>query len=107
MTGTGIVHLYLYHCSVQTLDGEVVEAYEVRMWRERFTDKTCLEKEQNDPWIARRNSHDFKMKPEMHYAESDCPVFAPGNFPKDDEFRFEIALMDFPKAKARSHHNPR
>ncbi|XP_020881216.1 peptidyl-prolyl cis-trans isomerase PASTICCINO1 [Arabidopsis lyrata subsp. lyrata] len=31
--------------------------------------------------------------------ESDCPVFAPGNFPKDDEFRFEIALMDFPKAK--------
>ncbi|CAH8268403.1 unnamed protein product [Arabidopsis lyrata] len=45
---------------VQTLDGEVVEAYEVRMWRERFTDKTCLEKEQNDPWIARRNSHDVQ-----------------------------------------------
>ncbi|CAL9246611.1 unnamed protein product [Arabidopsis halleri] len=40
------------------------------------------------------------MKPEMHYAESDCPVSAPGNFPKDDEFRFEIALVDFPKAKA-------
>ena len=44
------------------------------------------------------------MKPEMHYAEKDCPVSAPGNFPKDDELHFEIELLDFAKAKARSHH---
>ena len=46
----------------------------------------------------------FKMKPEMHYAEKDCPVLAPGNFPKDDELHFEIELLDFAKAKAISHH---
>jgi hypothetical protein len=40
------------------------------------------------------------MKPEMHYAEIDCPVSAPENFPKDDELHFEIELLDFSKAKA-------
>jgi FKBP-type peptidyl-prolyl cis-trans isomerase len=44
----------------------------------------------------------FKMKPEMHYAEIDCPVSAPENFPKDDELHFEIELLDFSKAKIAS-----
>lgn len=41
------------------------------------------------------------MKPELHYAEADCPVTAPENFPKDVELHFEIEILDFFKAKAR------
>lgn len=43
----------------------------------------------------------FKMKPEMHYGEKDCPVAAPDNFPKDSELHFEIELIEFSKVKAR------
>lgn len=43
----------------------------------------------------------FKMKPQMHYGEDDCPVAAPSTFPKDEELHFEIEMIDFAKAKAR------
>lgn len=39
------------------------------------------------------------MKPEIHYAEEDCPVQTPDGFPKDDELNFEIDLLDFSKSK--------
>jgi hypothetical protein len=39
------------------------------------------------------------MKPEIHYAEDDCPVTTPDGFPKDDELQFEIEMLDFFKAK--------
>jgi hypothetical protein len=39
------------------------------------------------------------MKPQIHYAEDDCPVTAPDGFPKDDELQFEIEMLDFFKAK--------
>jgi hypothetical protein len=41
----------------------------------------------------------FKMKPQLHYAEDDCPVSISNNFPKDDELHFEIEMIDFFKAK--------
>ncbi|MED6220368.1 G1/S-specific cyclin pas1 [Stylosanthes scabra] len=41
----------------------------------------------------------FKMKPQMHYGEDDCPISAPDNFPKEDELHFEIELIEFFKAK--------
>lgn len=44
-------------------------------------------------------SFQFKMKPQIHYAEDDCPVTAPDGFPKDDELQFEIEMLDFFKAK--------
>lgn len=48
----------------------------------------------------------FKMKPEMHYGEEDCPVAVPDNFPKDSELHFEIELTEFSKVKARMFVNP-
>lgn len=39
------------------------------------------------------------MQPKIHYAEDDCPVAAPDDFPKDDELQFEIEMLDFFKAK--------
>jgi len=41
------------------------------------------------------------MKPEIHFAEDDCPVTAPEAFPVNDELHFEIEMLDFSKAKAR------
>lgn len=43
----------------------------------------------------------FKMKPQLHYGEDDCPISAPDGFPKEDELHFEIELIEFFKAKAR------
>jgi hypothetical protein len=43
----------------------------------------------------------FKMKPQMHYSEADCPVSPPSSFPRDDELHFEIEMIDFSKVKAR------
>ncbi|URD81693.1 FKBP-type peptidyl-prolyl cis-trans isomerase [Musa troglodytarum] len=43
----------------------------------------------------------FKMKPEIHYAEEDCPVTVSDDFPKNDELHFEIEMLDFHKVKVR------
>ncbi|KAK6120312.1 hypothetical protein DH2020_046003 [Rehmannia glutinosa] len=39
----------------------------------------------------------FRVKPELHYGEEDCPVSVADGFPKDDELHFEIELIDFSK----------
>ncbi|KAL5991649.1 G1/S-specific cyclin pas1 [Asimina triloba] len=46
---------------------------------------------------------EFKMKPELHYGEVDCPVTASEGFPERDELQFEIELIDFFKVKARNN----
>lgn len=43
----------------------------------------------------------FKVKPELHYGEEDCPVSVADGFPKDDELHFEIELIEFSKVKVR------
>ncbi|CAJ1949252.1 unnamed protein product [Sphenostylis stenocarpa] len=67
----------IYHCTVRTLDGVLVE--------------------------SSRSDYggEFKMKPQLHYGEDDCPISAPDGFPKEDELHFEIELIEFFKAKAR------
>ena len=47
----------------------------------------------------------FKMKPEVHYGEPDCPVTPPEDFPKEDELHFEIELLDFFKARVTEIHD--
>ncbi|XP_065621215.1 peptidyl-prolyl cis-trans isomerase PASTICCINO1 [Quercus suber] len=44
----------------------------------------------------------FKMKPQVHYGEDDCPVSVVNEFLKDDELHFEIEMIDFFKAKVVS-----
>ncbi|XP_037497494.1 peptidyl-prolyl cis-trans isomerase PASTICCINO1 isoform X2 [Jatropha curcas] len=41
----------------------------------------------------------FKMKPDMHYGEADCPVSPPSSFPKESELHYEIEMIDFSKVK--------
>ncbi|CAN6930004.1 unnamed protein product [Brassica oleracea var. botrytis] len=101
----------IYHCTVRTLDGVVVESTRSECGGRGLPIRDVLGKSkmilgllEGIPTMHKAEIAMFKMKPEMHYAEKDCPVSAPGNFPKDDELHFEIELLDFAKAKARSHH---
>ncbi|CAN7051890.1 unnamed protein product [Brassica rapa subsp. trilocularis] len=101
----------IYHCTVRTLDGVVVESTRSECGGRGLPIRDVLGKSkmilgllEGIPTMHKGEISMFKMKPEMHYAEKDCPVSAPGNFPKDDELHFEIELLDFAKAKARSHH---
>ncbi|KAL3624964.1 G1/S-specific cyclin pas1 [Castilleja foliolosa] len=33
----------------------------------------------------------FKVKPELHYSEEDCPILVADGLPKDDELHFEMS----------------
>ncbi|KAL0867205.1 hypothetical protein Bca101_046323 [Brassica carinata] len=99
----------IYHCTVRTLDGVVVESTRSECGGRGLPIRDVLGKSkmilgllEGIPTMHKGEIAMFKMKPEMHYAEKDCPVSAPGNFPKDDELHFEIELLDFAKAKIAS-----
>ncbi|EOA23641.1 hypothetical protein CARUB_v10016839mg [Capsella rubella] len=99
----------IYHCTVRTLDGVVVESTRSECGGRGVPIRDVLGKSkmilgflEGIPTMHKGEIAMFKMKPEMHYAEKDCPVSAPGNFPKDDELHFEVELLDFSKAKIAS-----
>uniref|UniRef100_A0A1J3DKX7 peptidylprolyl isomerase n=1 Tax=Noccaea caerulescens TaxID=107243 RepID=A0A1J3DKX7_NOCCA len=99
----------IYHCTVRTLDGVVVESTRSECGGRGLPIRDVLGKSklilgllEGIPTMHKAEIAMFKMKPEMHYAEKDCPVSAPDNFPKDDELHFEIELLDFSKAKIAS-----
>ncbi|KAL0866477.1 hypothetical protein Bca101_045595 [Brassica carinata] len=99
----------IYHSTVRTVDGVVVESTRSECGGRGLPVRDVLGKSkmllgllEGIPTMHKGEIAMFKMKPEMHYAEKDCPVSAPGNFPKDDELHFEIELLDFAKAKIAS-----
>ncbi|CAN8254607.1 unnamed protein product [Cochlearia groenlandica] len=99
----------VYHCTVRTLEGVVVESTRSECGGRGLPIRDVLGKSkmilgllEGVPTMHKGDIAMFKMKPEMHYAETDCPVSAPANFPKDDELHFEIELVDFFKAKIAS-----
>ncbi|KAG2286973.1 hypothetical protein Bca4012_031741 [Brassica carinata] len=99
----------IYHRTVRTLDGVVVESTKLECGGRGLPIRDVLGKSkmilgllEGIPTMHKDEIAMFKMKPEMHYAEKDCPVSAPGDFPKDDELHFEIELLDFAKAKIAS-----
>ncbi|KFK34648.1 hypothetical protein AALP_AA5G173000 [Arabis alpina] len=99
----------IYHCTVRTLDGVVVESTRLECGGRGVPIRDVLGKSkmilgllEGIPTMHKGEIAMFKMKPEMHYAENDCPVSAPSIFPKDDELHFEIELVDFAKAKVAS-----
>ncbi|CAA7046206.1 unnamed protein product [Microthlaspi erraticum] len=99
----------IYHCTVRTLEGVVVESTRSECGGKGLPVRDVLGKSkmilgllEGIPTMHKAEIAMFKMKPEMHYAERDCPVSAPDSFPKDDELHFEIELLDFSKAKIAS-----
>jgi hypothetical protein len=41
----------------------------------------------------------LKIRPDLHYADPECPVTVAENFPKGEDLFFEIELLDFQKVK--------
>ncbi|KAG5068919.1 hypothetical protein JHK85_001296 [Glycine max] len=109
----------IYHCTIRTLDGVLVESTRsdyggevILAARDLFgkgipirhvlgKSKMLLGLLEGIPSMLKGEVAMFKMKPQLHYGEDDCPVSAPDGFPKDDDLHFEIELIEFFKAKAR------
>ncbi|KAE8099302.1 hypothetical protein FH972_017293 [Carpinus fangiana] len=99
----------IYHCTVRTLDGVVVESTRSESGGKGIPIRHVLGKSkmilgllEGIPTMLKGEVAMFKMKPQLHYAEDDCPVSISNNFPKDDELHFEIEMIDFFKAKVVS-----
>ncbi|XP_051150536.1 peptidyl-prolyl cis-trans isomerase PASTICCINO1-like [Andrographis paniculata] len=96
----------IYHCTIRTLDGVVVESTRAEFGGNGVPKRQVLGKSkmilgllEGIPTMFLGEVAVFKMKPELHYGEEGCPVSVSGSFPKDDELHFEIELIDFSKAK--------
>ncbi|KAK8685343.1 hypothetical protein V6N13_041346 [Hibiscus sabdariffa] len=99
----------IYHCTVRTLDGVVVESTRSEHGGKGIPIRNVLGKSkmilgllEGIPTMLKGEVAMFKMMPQMHYGEEDCPVLAPSSFPKEDDLHFEIELIDFSKAKVVS-----
>ncbi|XP_021829549.1 peptidyl-prolyl cis-trans isomerase PASTICCINO1 [Prunus avium] len=99
----------VYHYTVRTLDGVVVESSRSEYGGKGIPIIHVLGKSkmivgllEGIPTMLKGEIAMFKMKPQVHYGEDDCPVVAPSSFPKDDELHFEIEMIDFFKAKVIS-----
>ncbi|KAG6640123.1 hypothetical protein I3843_10G141800 [Carya illinoinensis] len=99
----------VYHCTIRTLDGVVVESTRFENGGKGTPIRHVLGKSkmilgllEGIPTMLKGEVAMFKMKPQLHYGEDDCPVSASDNFPKDDELHFEIEMIDFFKAKVVS-----
>lgn len=99
----------IYHCTVRTLAGVVVESTRSEYGGKGTPIRQVLGKSkmllgllEGLPTMLRGEVAMFKMKPQMHYSEADCPVSPPSSFPRDDELHFEIEMIDFSKVKVVS-----
>uniref|UniRef100_A0A2P2M4K2 peptidylprolyl isomerase n=4 Tax=Rhizophora mucronata TaxID=61149 RepID=A0A2P2M4K2_RHIMU len=99
----------LYHCTVRTLDGVIVESSRAEYGGKGTPIRQVLDKSkmllgliEGLPTMLKGEVAMFKMKPQMHYGEADCPLSPPSSFPKDDELHFEIEMIDFSKVKVVS-----
>ncbi|RZC78438.1 hypothetical protein C5167_002626 [Papaver somniferum] len=96
----------IYHSTVRTLEGVVVESTRTECGGKGYPVRQILGKSkmilgllEGISTMLKGEVAMFKMKPEMHYGEVDCPVTTSETFPKHDELHFEIELLDFSKVK--------
>lgn len=99
----------IYHCTVRTLDGVVVESTRSECGGKGTPIRHVLGKSkmilgllEGMPTMLKGEVAMLKMKAELHYGEANCPLMVPDNFPKDDELHFEIEMLDFFKVKVIS-----
>ncbi|BAT96328.1 Peptidyl-prolyl cis-trans isomerase [Vigna angularis] len=96
----------IYHCTIRTLDGVLVESSRSDYGGKGTPIRHVLGKSkmllgilEGIPTMLKGEVAMFKMKHQLHYGEDDCPITAPDGFPKEDELHFEIELIDFFKTK--------
>ncbi|KAK9290976.1 hypothetical protein L1049_009158 [Liquidambar formosana] len=90
----------IYHCTVRTLDGVVVESTRSDFGGKGTPIRQVLGKSkmilgllEGIPSMLKGEVAMFKMKPQLHYGEADCPVSVSNTFPKDDELHFEVEMV--------------
>lgn len=96
----------IYHCTIRTLEGVVVQSSRSEFGGKGIPVRQVLGKSkiilgllEGIPTMLKGEVAMFKIKPQLHYGEDDCPIQVSSSFPKDDELHFEIEMMDFFKAK--------
>lgn len=96
----------IYHCTVRTLKGVVVESTRSELGGKGIPLRQVLGKSkmilgimEGIPTMLKGEIAMFKMKPELHYDEVDCPLAVSESFPKHDELHFEVELIGFSKVK--------
>lgn len=96
----------IFHLTIRTLDGVIVNSTRSEHGGKGYPNRCIMGKSkmllglcEGISTMLKGEVAMFKMKPELHYAEVDCPVTAPENFPKDVELHFEIEILDLFKAK--------
>ncbi|KAI8556769.1 hypothetical protein RHMOL_Rhmol05G0281100 [Rhododendron molle] len=94
----------IFHCTVRTLDGVVVESTRSGLGGNGTPTRHVLGKSkmilgllEGIPTMQKGEIAMFKMKPELHYGEEDCPLSVSDSFPVDAELHFEIEMIDFSK----------
>ncbi|XP_060674522.1 peptidyl-prolyl cis-trans isomerase PASTICCINO1 isoform X2 [Ziziphus jujuba] len=99
----------IYHCTIRTLDGVVVESTRSEYGGKGTPIRQVLGKSKmilglldGLPTMLKGEVAMYKMKSQLHYGEDDCPVSVRSDFPKEDELHFEIEMIDFFKAKVIS-----
>lgn len=99
----------IYHCTIRTLDGVVVESTRSEFGGKGIPTRHVLGKSkmilgllEGIPTMKKGEVAMFKIKPELHYGEDDCPVSVSDAFPKDAELHFETEMIDFSKVKVVS-----
>ncbi|XP_058214897.1 peptidyl-prolyl cis-trans isomerase PASTICCINO1 [Rhododendron vialii] len=99
----------IFHCTVRTLDGVVVESTRSGLGGNGTPTRHVLGKSkmilgllEGIPTMQKGEIAMFKMKPELHYGEEDCPLSVSDSFPVDAELHFEIEMIDFSKVKVIS-----
>ncbi|KAG0468100.1 hypothetical protein HPP92_017428 [Vanilla planifolia] len=96
----------IFHCTIRTMDGVTINSTRLEHGGNGHPNRYIMGKSklllglcEGIPTMLKGEVAMFKIKPELHYAEDDCPVATPENFPKDDELHFELEMLDFFKAK--------
>ncbi|KAJ8753849.1 hypothetical protein K2173_000103 [Erythroxylum novogranatense] len=88
----------IYHCTVRTLDGVVVQSTKSEYGGKGTPVRQVLGK--SKMLLGLLEGLPTMLKGEV--AMDDCPVLPPSNFPKDDEVHFEVQLIEFSKVKVVS-----
>ncbi|WOL16555.1 peptidyl-prolyl cis-trans isomerase PASTICCINO1 [Canna indica] len=99
----------IFHCTTRTLDGVIVDSTRLEHGGKGNPIRNVMGKNkmilgflEGIPTMTKGEVAMFKMKPEIHYAEEDCPITVSKSFPKNDELHFEIEMLDFHKVKVIS-----
>jgi FKBP-type peptidyl-prolyl cis-trans isomerase len=96
----------IFHYITRTTEGVVVESSRADHGGRGAPLRMVLGKskmiagwEEGLPTILKGETAMLKIRPDLHYADPECPVTVAENFPKGEDLFFEIELLDFQKVK--------